>query len=553
MSHPTHSAVNACSRYPAWSPQPQHLNVPSAAALPTNLMTSGLVPVQPTLSAVPAQSSPSGNPVHNPLAAAVNSLGATTPNAPPAAIVIPAAPAQAPVEDVDDIEDNNLEDEEEEDHVDLHSKVVEFRRVIAAQKREISELHAKGVVNIPSVAFLDDVPDDSIPRPAKRASYRLQSSMGLEGNRKIYLAMRAVVRGCMSHCAENYKTVWLKQDREYVMTVINVARNCCPEFRRYQGGWPIEVMMSTSGKYKRRADSVKAADPLGLKQKKQAKARLQAKAAELVREGGLEALGIAGLAGPVPQAVGIQVNQEVTGGVEVNQVNEEHTGILVGEAACTEEAPANEELPPHLSLGHVAQPTLHHIHSPCPAPYFFPTPGLQPALPLLHHVAPEPASFPTPASHLASPTPQFNINHTLLPAYIENHDWHSIQHHAQLHNPCAETTINDACPPAHDNSPILINVSNLAQVPAGDILPQVNTFMPPIDNAPAIVEGGRMLRSRAHATTTSAGPPAKKTRMEKKAAAGAAGQENTIGQEGEGGQAEGKAKAKAKGRAKGRK
>ncbi|KAF9034587.1 hypothetical protein BJ165DRAFT_1534016 [Panaeolus papilionaceus] len=404
VSHPTpdsQSSIATIAAAISRRPLSAALVEPSLSAVPTQIYAPVptqpylyATPVEPFLSAVPAQPSPFGNPVHNPSAVAVDSLGATTPNTPILGVVAGAnlqhlqtqgsmthtssntlviphglptdalianaslattatpTPAQAPVEDMDDhtdnIEDDNFEDDNEEGHSDLNQKIKEFRRVIAAQRHmssscEISQLHAIGTGPIPSMAFLDDVPDDSIPRPAKRASYMLQKSMGLEGNAKIYNAMRAVVRGCMSHCAENYKTVWLKQDREYVMTVVNVVRSRCLEFRHYQGGWPIE-----------------ASDPLGLKKKVQAQARLQAKAVELVQKGGLEALGIAGLAGPVPQAVGV---------TQVNQVNELDTGVPVGEETHTEEAPASEELPAHLLLAHVTQPTLHHIHPVCPAPY----------------------------------------------------------------------------------------------------------------------------------------------------------------------------------------
>ncbi|KAF9037291.1 hypothetical protein BJ165DRAFT_1614768 [Panaeolus papilionaceus] len=641
MSQPTPSVINACSRYPAQPLQSQNPNVQSVAALLTDMTKSGqgpicvthpmsnspssiatitaamsrclfVAPVQPSLSAVPAQPHLSIQPsqpvvpaepylfaqptvpatpsqsyvpvatplylsagpvqpspsVHIPSTVIANSLGATTPTAPilgvaadtnlqhlrtqedttdtntntlliglhdhpnasHAATVAPASTAQTPVEEnVDNIDKDNKNDEDEEDYADLNHKVKEFRRIIAAQKRKIAELRAKGTVDISLEAFLDDVPNNSIPKPSKGATHQLQKNMGLANNWKIYLAMHAVVRGCMNHCAENYKTVWWKQDREYVMTVINVVRSRCPEFRRYQGGWPIEAMMSTSGKYKQRADHVKVTDPLGLKKKSQADARLMARVAELVHAGGIEALGIAGLAGLAPQAVDA---------VQVNQVNETDAGILVVDGACTEEAPATKEFPVHLSLPPITQPIPHHIHPPYPAPYVLPNPVLQLALPVQHSAAPEPAILPAPAPYLASPIPQHNDYHILQSAYIENYDYHPVQHHVQL----AETTISDAHPPARDDSLMPINISGLVNVLTSDTPPQVNTIAPPASNAPAIVETTRTLRSWARAATTSAQPPAKKPRTAKKAA----DSEEATRQEGEGGQATGKGKGKGR-------
>ncbi|KAF9034586.1 hypothetical protein BJ165DRAFT_1534014 [Panaeolus papilionaceus] len=176
----------------------------------------------------------------------------------------------------------------------------------------------------------------------------------------------------------------------------------------------------------------------------------------------------------------------------------------------------------------------------------FPTPILQPALPVLHSPALEPVILPTLAPLSASPIPQFNIHHIPEPAYIENHDWHPVQHHVQFSNLCVEPITNDVRPPAHDNSPMLINVSGLVQVPTGDISPQVNTIAPPADDVPAIVETGRTLRSRAPAAANAlAEPPAKKPKARK---AAAADQEETIGQAEGGGRGKGKGRGRGRGR-----
>ncbi|PPQ83752.1 hypothetical protein CVT24_007811 [Panaeolus cyanescens] len=153
----------------------------------------------------------------------------------------------------------------------------QLRAQIRAQHEELVQLRSAGGAPPPppppggsGATAVNN--DNSIPRLRPMPS-NLQTAMGLQGNRPLYLGCRRVVRSCINKVEEAYQLNWHDQPDEFVSKVKNLAKAKCPQLGRYRNGWATELLMSTSNKNKRRYDRILERDPDGSQRKSRAIAR----------------------------------------------------------------------------------------------------------------------------------------------------------------------------------------------------------------------------------------------------------------------------------------